>query len=308
MKIYEYGKDRLPKAKRAVALGFFDGVHLGHRKIIGDTVASAKRNSLTSAVFTFFGERGGFKPSAPRIYSTEEKLGIFRTLGVDEVIIADFSKISHISAEDFARELLAGELSAREAHLGYNYRFGRGGTAGADELEALLRSVGARAYIAPEYKFHGMPLSSTEIRRALAAGDIRLAGEMLGAPYRLRGKIEHGRGLGHSLGYPTVNTELSHDCPLRHGVYRTAVEISGRRLLGVTNIGVCPTVGEREMHAETHIIDFSGELYGEECTVFFLDFLRDEIKFSSEAELSERIRLDVEAAKESGLCQDFGQN
>ena len=295
MKIYEYGVDAILHIKRSVALGFFDGVHLGHRKIIESAVSHSATLGATPSVFTFFGERGGFKSGAPRIYPTEKKLEILESLGIKEVVIADFSRVSSITAEDFVRGVLTEDLSAVSVHLGYNYRFGSGGRGTAETLSHLFGGV---TDILPEYRFGDGELSSTVIRKVLAVGDVTEAGKMLGAPYSITGQIVHGMGLGHSLGCPTVNIDLSPDCPLRHGVYSTTAKIGDNTYPAITNIGVCPTVGERDLHAETHLLGFSGEIYGEKCTIYFTKFIRDEMQFSSKEELAGRIELDKKIALE----------
>ena len=302
MDIYGYipGK-KLGLGRLAVALGFFDGVHLAHRELISRTVAEAKLCGIKSAVFTFTSEGRQLKSSAARIYSTEEKLDIISSLGVDVAIVADFGAVCSMSADEFISDVLIGDLDAQTVFAGYNFRFGRGASGDAEALLRGMEANGRGAKILDEYDFSGTPLSSSRIRVALDAGELEPANEMLGAPYRLRAAVVHGRGEGRKMGIPTVNADIPDTRVMpKRGVYRTAVAIDGRLFSAITNVGTCPTFGERRLHAETYIIDFDGDLYGRELNVYFLGFLRDERVFASAKELTEQIERDkARATKEN---------
>lgn len=308
MKIYEYpAEGGLPIGDCAVALGFFDGVHLAHREIIKATVSLAKSRGISSAVFTFPAEQSGIKSCAKRIYSTKERLELIESLGADAVVLADFGAISSLSAERFIKDVLVCDLGCRIALCGYNFRFGRKASGDADTLREFMRLSGGEAIVFEKYEFGGSELSATKIREALAMGEVALAAEMLGSPYRLRGRVSHGLGNGHGLGFPTVNVEIPEIRAYpRLGVYRTLLPIDGKIYTGVTNVGVCPTFEHRAVHAETHIVDFSGDLYGRDVCIYFAEFLRDEARFPDSGALVKQIgedtRLAVQRNKEDLEC------
>ena len=293
-------------APLCAALGFFDGVHIGHRALIADTVSRARELGLRAAVITFPAEATGLRVGAARIYSTEEKLQIFRELSVDEVVLCDFSSVSGLSPLRFVSDVLVGDLGVRVAFAGEDFRFGHRAAGDSAELKRLMTDAGGDAVI------HGMErvllpegettASATLIREYLFSGKPRRAASLLGAPYKVSGRVERGDGRGHTLGYPTVNTELRPDVPLARGVYRTEVKIDGKSYTGLTNVGVCPTFGARILHAETYILGFSGDVYGKECEIFFLDYVRGERSFSSEEEL----RLEIDKNIKEISADTFG--
>ena len=294
MKILEYGCGREPSLVGCVvALGFFDGVHLAHRELIRTAVREAEKRGCKSVVLTFPAESETLKSRTPRIYTTSEKLAIITALGVDYTVLADFDSIAGLSAMQFVKDVLVDKLGALCAVAGYNYRFGNGAKGDSEELTRLMRLHGREVIILGEYLYEGAPLSSTLIRKALAEGRIDDANRMLGAPYRISGRVIHGNGNGSGFGFPTVNTDIGEFRALpRLGVYRTVVPIGGRLYTGVTNVGKCPTFGERKVHAETYIVDFDGDLYGEDIEMFILGFLRDEKRFSGLSELQKQINID----------------
>lgn len=308
MKIYEYpAEGRLPIGDCAVALGFFDGVHLAHREIISAAVKEARARGLSSCVFTFPAEQAGVKSSSKRIYSTEERLELIESLGIDAVVLADFTALSSLSAEKFVSDVLIRDVGCRVALCGYNFRFGNGASGDADALRELMSLSGGEAIVFEKYDFCGAELSATKIREALAEGEVALAAEMLGSPYRLCGKVRHGRGQGHGLGFPTVNVEIPKMRAYpRLGVYRTLLPIDGKIYTGVTNVGVCPTFDERDIHAETYIVDFSGDLYECDVCVYFAEFLRDEMRFPDSdtliKQISEDTRIAIQRNKEDLEC------
>ena len=166
-------------------------------------------------------------------------------------------------------------------------------------LTSLMKASGGEAIIFDEYTYGGITVSSTLIREHLTEGRMREAAELLGEPYFLTGIVSHGDGRGRSLGLPTVNTDIPEEKLLpRIGVYRSAVRIGEEFFSGVTNVGACPTFGERATHAETYILDFSKELYGEEIRVYLLEFLREEKQFGSADDLIMQIKLDINYTKE----------
>ena len=294
MKIYEYTPGvKLTVGECAVAIGLFDGFHVAHRALVQKTREIAKQKGLSTGIFTFISNKT-IKKGAKKIYSTEEKLEIADSLGVDFAVVADFSDIANLSAEEFVKHTLVDDLSAKIAAAGFNFRFGEGASGDASLLDRLMRESGGEAIVFDEYTHGGRAVSSTVIRELLTDGKMADATSLLGTPYFLTGEVSHGDGRGRSLGLPTVNTDIPEEKLIpRVGVYRSAVLISDRLYSGVTNVGTCPTFGERAPHAETYILDFSGELYGESIRVYLLEFLRDERHFDSADSLILQIKLDI---------------
>lgn len=297
MKVTSYKLyDKLGFVPRAVALGFFDGVHLGHRALIADAVATAEREGFLSTVFTFPVE-SALKRGSPRLYSTEDKLEIFESLGVGEVVICDFDSVSGLLPDAFIEKVLIEALDTRIAFVGEDFRFGFGreGTSAylSDKMASLERAVRIHEMLETDVKGRGrVEISATLIRELLSLGDVRAAAELLGEPYFISGVVERGRGDGHGLGYPTVNTKMGAS-PLKYGVYHTWVRVGSEEYRALTNVGICPTFAPREPHLETHILDFSRDVYGEGVRVEFIEFLREEMSFSSGEELTREIEKNI---------------
>ena len=299
MRIIEYkypsGAQHAQEA-RAACLGFFDGVHLGHRALILETVERANAAGLVPTVFTFPSETAELKSGAARIYSTEQKLRIFEQLGVGTVVICDFASVAGLSAREFVSDVLIRELGVRLALSGEDFRFGHLAQGDSAELSRLMRELGGDAVI-HKTEYCTLPsgrveISATLIRELLAAADVRGAVALLGAPYRIGGEVKGGLGLGRTYGFPTLNTDIG-DSPLARGVYHTEVRIGGRSYTGLTNIGTCPTFGERAMHAESYLLDFDGDAYGERAEILFIDYIREERTFGSAEELRSEIDKNI---------------
>lgn len=291
IKSYRY-PEKLNIGKCAVALGYFDGVHIGHRELISLLVREAKAEGLKSYVLTFEDNLAKTKKTQSIIYNTEEKLRIFESLGVDGVIVADFSSISGLSPESFVFDVLIDSLGVELAISGYNFRFGKFAAADSSRLIELMEDKGKRALVLSERRVDGEPLSATVIRELIGEKRLEEATKMLGIPYYVEGTVERGLGLGTGFGFPTVNIPIRETSPLASGVYRTAVKIGDRLYTGVTNVGSCPTVKEREIHTETLIADFDGNLYGQNIKIYFLGYLREERLFDSVDELRDQIYFD----------------
>ena len=235
------------------------------------------------------------------IYNTEDKLAIFESLGVETVIITDFTTISHLEPWDFVKSVLIDIFDARIAIAGFNFRFGKGAAASAKDLSDMMQMQGRTAKIIDKQTLGGKTVSSTYIRTLLKEKRIEEATKFLGLPFFIHAKVEKGLGLGRGFGFPTVNSAIRSDLPLSPGVYRTAVKIGQKLYTGITNIGSCPTVCKREVHSETLIADFDGNLYDSELKIFFLGYLREEKLFDSVDKLRKQIFLDKERSiKENG--------
>lgn len=298
MKIYEYSLSKKePTAYRLIALGFFDGVHEGHRHLLKTAKSLARKKGLVFSVFTFKAECEALKSSS-RLYQTEEKLELLEKLEADEVILADFNELSSVSAENFIKKVLIDGLSCSVAVSGRDFRFGNGAAGDINLLKKMLSENGADAYIVEDKMSGGEKISTTRIKKLLSEGKVEDANRLLGSPYFIRTTVESGLGKGKSLGFPTVNSSLDEkNFPLKRGVYRTAVRVGDKTYPSITNIGVCPTFEERSIHAETNIIDFDGNLYGEKIYITFYEYLREEIRFNNEKELISQIKVDINKIK-----------
>jgi riboflavin kinase/FMN adenylyltransferase len=285
----------------AVALGAFDGIHLGHRAILGTAVAEARRAGLSAVACTF--DRHPMEVLQPEraplpITTLDERLELIGETGIDTTVVVAFTPaVAAVEAEAFVRDVLVDTLKAREIVVGFNHRFGRGARGDAQLLERLAGPLGFRAHIVPALMVDGVTVSSSEIRGALQRGDLPVATRLLGRHYSICGTIVQGAGRGRTLGFPTANVSTDRPLGLPAGVYVCQVVIGPSPHQAVVNVGVRPTFGETELAIEAHIIDFAGDLYGERVKLIFLRRLREERKFPSVDDLRRQIALDVAAAR-----------
>jgi riboflavin kinase/FMN adenylyltransferase len=292
------------KAPSSVALGFFDGVHAGHRAVIGAAVETARREGLTPRVFTFRPEgadasRPVSKSGLTLLQREEQKEAVLEELGVEEVICPPFETFRSMTPEQFVQGFLGETLHARVLVCGFNYHFGRGGQAGVEELRALCAPLGIQVEALPPVLWQGEVVSSTRIRQCIREGQIEEAAAMLCAPFTLAAEVVHGKGLARTLSWPTINQLFPPDFTIpRRGVYWSQVEIGGRRWNGITNVGIKPTLHETNLTMETYILDYKGDLYGQELSVALLRFLRPESQFASVQALSQRILADIQTVRQ----------
>lgn len=287
----------------AVALGVFDGIHLGHRAILGRAVAQARAQGLQATACTFDPHpvevlQPGRAP-AP-LTTLAERLALIAETGIDATVLVAFTPaVAAIEPETFVADVLVRALRARDVVVGFNHRFGRGARGDPALLEALGRRHGFRTHVVPPLMLDGVPVSSTGIRNALARGDLEQAARWLGRPWTVQGTVVAGAGRGRALGFPTANVQTERPVVLAAGVYACLAEVEGRTWQAVANIGVRPTFGEADLAVEAHLLDFSGDLYGRALRLTFLRRLRDERKFPSAEALRAQIALDVAAARRS---------
>ena len=290
-----------PSAPTVVALGCFDGVHLGHSAVVKEAVSVAKQKGFSSLVWTFEEPvKNFFAPgSVPLITTPEEKKHQLCKLGVDLLVCGRFDpQVASLSPEDFFEKILVEQLEARHIVCGFNYSFGQGGKGDVALLRKLCEKADIGLSVIPPISLEGVEVSSTQIRYAVEEGRMEDAARLLGRPYALRTIVIDGQKLGRRLGFPTVNQVFRRGALVpKKGVYVTRVRMCGKQKYGVTNVGVRPTVGGSLLCAETHIFDFEGDLYGKTVTVEFLHFLRPETKFDSVELLSEQVHRDMENAK-----------
>lgn len=279
----------------ALAIGNFDGMHLGHQALLKRLVETAKSLNLTSAVMTFEPHpREFFAPeSAPaRLCSLREKLEHFANAGVEKTYVCRFNRnFAKVSAEEFMQNILRNALNAQAILVGEDFRFGalRRGSI-IDFVEAKFNLVGL-----PQVSLDGERVSSTRVRAALAAGKLQEAADLLSRPYSISGKVVHGAKRGRQLGFPTANIHMRHERPALTGVY--AVKLDG--LASVANLGVRPTIGGiPKLLLEVHILDFEGDLYDRHVHVEFLHKIRDEMKFDGLEALKAQIAADIVVARD----------
>lgn len=283
--------------KTSVALGLFDGVHLGHRAVLRLALLNTKKG-CKSAVFTFrpdavLRKRAGDKGY---IYTFEEKQRILKNCGFDEIYSPSFSEMCDMTGEEFAVRILVGKMNAAAVCCGNDFRFGKNAACGVEELRKFGRIYGFEVFTADDVTLNGTAVSSGRIRQLLLNGDIKQANSFLDAPYTIAKEVVSGAALGRTIGYPTAN-QLFEDGQLvpKFGVYAAEVTVNGKSCRAMTNIGIKPTVqyGGKPL-AETYISRFSGNLYGSVIQVKLLDFIRPEQKFNSIDELKKQISADIE--------------
>ncbi len=284
----------------AVALGLFDGVHLGHRAVL--KMACAQReNGLEPAVFTFDPDTVSCKPGAGQgyIYGQRQKWKLIGECGISCFYSPPFEKIKSWSGEAFVKRVLKQRFNAVFVCCGRDFRFGNKASCGVDELREFGKCYGFEVRIVDDVVSGGGVVSSSEIRRLLCEGSIERANELLGRDYSVFGTVVDGNHIGRTIDFPTINQGFAEGQLVpRYGVYSTVTNVDGRLLPSVTNIGVKPTIaGERRPLAETHIIGYKGDLYGKEVEVSFRSFIRPETKFASLDELRDQIAADIKIAQ-----------
>ena len=284
------------KCPLVVALGCFDGVHLGHRRLLACAKEQATALGLPLLVYSPESKKGQAFLSTP-----DEKRALLGSLGANAVVLADFDAIKGLLPEEFVQKILIGQLDCRIAVCGYNFSFGKMASGNADTLRQLMEAQGRAALVQPPVDQDGEPVSSTRIRSLLSAGQIEQANCLLCRPYSLSGKVSHGRAIGRTLGFPTVNLPfLSGKLPPRAGVYYSRVRTGDSCHAAVTNIGVRPTFKDVSAAPtlEAHLLDFSGDLYEKEIVVELVRFLRPERAFTDPMALKEAVMRDIESAKQ----------
>jgi riboflavin kinase/FMN adenylyltransferase len=297
--------DHLPPAFKGahIALGNFDGVHLGHRAILSACIAGAKAQGAKAAVMTFEPHPREFfarNPEKLRIYPLARKLELLRDCGIDCVYVVRFNaRFAATSAHDFIETLLHKKLAVRHVVTGYNFAFGNHRQGNTAFLAQMAESLGfGYSAVDPVHDAHGNSISSSAVRDALAQGDMQAASGMLGQPYTITGRVKKGDGRGRGLGFPTANLALSGLLWPRFGVYGVRVALDDQIIDGVANLGVKPTFPGAAPLLEVHCFGIDRDLVGKKIRVELRDFLREEQKFASLDALKTQIARDCEQAKE----------
>lgn len=295
---------KTPVGGSVVTIGVFDGVHIGHRRIIEMVVKRAKRLGIKSVVLTFDPHPIDIlrpKSRIPSLISLGHRIRLIESLGADILIVVKFSKtFAKLSAGKFAKDILVSRLGAREVYVSEGFYFGKGAGADKEKLKDMGRALGFKVNIVAPVKADGHTVSSSLIRRAIAKGDLALGAKLLGRPVSILGTVVRGARLARELGYPTANVNPHHEVIPPSGVYAVRVSYRGISFKGVLNIGTRPTFfgpRDREPSIEAHIFDFHKHIYGEDLEILFIKKLREEVKFKDRADLVRRIRKDAKQAR-----------
>jgi riboflavin kinase/FMN adenylyltransferase len=284
----------------AVTVGNFDGVHRGHAALLAEVRRLALAVRGPAVVLTFdphplqllHPER-----FMPVLTTPADRAELLQACGADHVLILQTTPdLLRLSAEEFFNRILRRGLDSRALVEGADFRFGRNREGSVETLEALCRQAGLLFSAVPQVALDGVPVSSSRVRDALVAGDVRAAAGLLGRPYRLRGTVGTGQRRGQTLGFPTANLEQTRTVVPGDGVYAVRAWVAGNSWPAAANIGPNPTFGEQARKVEVHLIGFQGDLYGRELAVDFPDRLRDTRRFAGAADLVQQLRTDVEQA------------
>jgi riboflavin kinase/FMN adenylyltransferase len=301
MKIYHHIDEFTPVKNAVVTIGTFDGVHIGHRKIISRIKELATASGGETVILTFFPHpRMILHPedeSIKLITTITEKAGLLEQLGVDHLIITPFSRdFSNQSPEGYIRDVLVNKIGTKKIVIGYDHRFGKDRQGGLQDLLAQAPVYGFEVIEIPEQDINDVAISSTRVRTALLCGDIYIANECLGYPFFITGKVIRGDQLGRTLGYPTANLMVEERYKLipSDGIYAVKVKIEGKEYKGMAYIGHRPTVNGMTRNIEVNIFDFSADIYNKELRMEFLHFIREDIKFASLEELVVQLGKDKE--------------
>jgi|TARA_B100001564_G_C20608401_1_gene656351 riboflavin kinase/FMN adenylyltransferase len=287
-----------------VTIGTFDGVHIGHQKIIKRIVEIAKKKDLQALVLTFFPHPRMVvqNDSTIKLINTiDEKAKQLESMGVNHLVIKKFTKsFSRLSALEYVRDVLVNKLKVKHIIVGYDHHFGRNRTANIEDLKEYGDFYGFKVTEIMPQEVDDVAVSSTKIRNALFKGDVKTANKFLGYNFSLTGKVEKGRGIGSTIDFPTANIIIEESYKLipHSGVYLVKAIIKGVNVFGMMNIGNNPTVSDDiKTNIEVHFFDFSNDIYGEVIKVELLDYLRNEIKFPSVLILKEQLKKDEINAK-----------
>lgn len=288
-----------------VALGSFDGLHLGHLSLIRKAISLAKENNGNSMVFTYKNHPLSIiKPElAPKIImDLQSKLQCLKNENVDVVAIRTFTKeFMEMSPEDFIK-VLSVDYNVKGIIVGFNFRFGHKNEGDIKLLESLKEKYGYEVWVMEPFKYNEEVISSTRIRKSILEGEVNEAIKMLSRPYSIRGIVKHGKKLGRTIGFPTANLGFDEKIIIpKIGVYYTNVIWNDKIFKGITSVGYNPTVNGQDLTIETYILDFDNEIYGQEIEVLFVDRIRDEKKFDSLDALVENLKKDKEFAVNSKI-------
>ena len=298
MKVFHSSSDFKSNKKTIVTIGTFDGVHIGHKKIIDKIVNQCKTDDLESVILTFFphprmilNENSDIK----MLNSIDEKCELLANNGIQNLVIQQFDKqFSELSAQDFVAEVLVNNLNIQKIIIGHDHRFGKNRSANIDDLIVFGEKYNFEVEQISAKEIDEVAVSSTKIRNALLDGKIALANQYLGYNYSLSGNVVKGKQLGRTIGFPTANIEIAENYKLipKNGVYVVESFIDNKKVSGIMNIGIKPTFENEQLSIEVYFLDFDADLYNREIKVSILEFIRNEQKFDSIDLLKSQIEKD----------------
>jgi riboflavin kinase/FMN adenylyltransferase len=286
------------KKSTIITIGTFDGVHLGHQKILKKLNVEAENNRLESSVLTFFPHpRTVLNPdsSLKLINTIEERISLFKKSKIDNLIVHPFTKnFSELDSEDYVKNILVDQLRAKIVLIGYDHKFGKNRTADINNLKEYGIKYNFKVIEIKAKEINDIAISSTKIRNSIKEGDIRLTNSYLGYEFSFFGKVVRGNSIGKTLGFPTANIKIGCDLKLipKNGVYLIYTTINKKIIFGMMNIGIKPTTNKNTKSIEVNLFDFNQDLYDKNITIYIKQFLREEIKFDSLNELKLQIEKD----------------
>ncbi len=302
MKIFETLNINKKFPNPVLTIGNYDGIHIGHQKIIEKVARRAREISGTPMLMTFNPHPlSVIKPDTYTLLITplHLKKKLIEARGIEVMLLVPFdASFQTLTPEMFIKDILVGSLAVKEVFVGYDFKFGKGGTGNVEMLKQGARTYGFHFEAIDAITLNGERVGSNAIRKLIINGNVEKATRFLGRPHMIEGVVVKGENRGKWMGFPTINLDTFFELVPKNGVYVTEVELKGRRKPAVTNIGFNPTFDGKKFLMETHILDFSGNLYGKEVAIYFHKRIRDEMKFSGIEELKERIAKDVFLARE----------
>lgn len=279
--------------KKLVVLGNFDGVHLGHQKLINSAIEFAKDNNYECIIYTF----STLANNKKYIMTKDEKIETLKSFDISKVYVDDFYSVKNYNASEFINEILKNKLNAEVVFCGYNYTFACNKSANIDILKNIIKTV-----VIDEFKYKGETVSSSAIRKYIEQANIKKANELLNKNFIISGLVIHGKELGRKIGYPTANIKPNAlKIMPKNGVYGVKIRIENdeNTYMGIMNIGTNPTVSDKqEVIIETHILDFNKDIYGKNLKIYVYENIRFEKKFDNIDMLINQIKIDIEKWKE----------
>jgi riboflavin kinase/FMN adenylyltransferase len=304
LKLFESIHEFHSNKKTILTLGTFDGVHIGHKKILERLSQNTENGKYESLVLTFFPHPRMVlqeKSEIKLLNTISEKSKLLEASGIENLVIHPFNEsFSRLTAEEFVHSILVDQFHIHKIIIGHDHRFGRNRTANIDNLIAFGAEYGFEVEQISAQEIQDVSVSSTKIRKALQDGNMALANEYLGYPYFLTGEVVKGKQLGRTIGFPTANVQIEEEYKLipKNGVYVVKVFIEQKEVFGMMNIGFNPTVNGQKQTIEVNLFDFDADIYGQKLEVSLLKYLRDEQKFGSVDLLKEQLNQDKKTALE----------
>lgn len=302
LKLFESINEFRSTRKTILTLGTFDGVHIGHKKILERLTQNTENGKYESLVLTFFPHPRMVlqeKSEIKLLNTISEKSKLLEKSGIENLVIHPFNEsFSRLTAEEFVHSILVNQFHIQKIIIGHDHRFGRNRTANIDNLIAFGAEYGFEVEQISAQEIQDVSVSSTKIRKALQDGNMNLANEYLGYAYFLTGEVVKGKQLGRTIGFPTANIQIEEDYKLipKNGVYVVKTTINQKEIFGMMNIGFNPTVNGQKQTIEVNLFDFDADIYGQKVEVSLLKYLREEQKFSSVDSLKEQLNLDRKTA------------